>query len=108
MKNETQAEKNSYAISVEELRSQLNRGEDIFLLDVRTPEEYMQDNLGGVLIPLAELPYRLSELDPTKPMVIHCHVDGRSQQAMHLLLQNNFSSVKFLRGGIVAWRKGDL
>jgi rhodanese-related sulfurtransferase len=42
------------------------------LLDVREPEEYEEGHIpGAVLIPLSELPDRLSEIDPTKPVLAY-------------------------------------
>ena len=42
------------------------------LLDVREPEEYEQGQIpGAVLIPLSELPDRLSEIDPQKPVLAY-------------------------------------
>jgi len=50
-------------ISVEELKKKLDAKSDIFILDVREPHEYQICNLGGYLIPLGDLPKRVSELD---------------------------------------------
>lgn len=42
------------------------------LLDVRQPGEYEKRRLpGGMLIPLAQLPSRLGELDPDKPVIVY-------------------------------------
>ena len=42
------------------------------LVDVRQPKEYEQGHLPGArLIPLGELPKRLSELDPSKPTIVY-------------------------------------
>jgi rhodanese-related sulfurtransferase len=42
------------------------------LLDVRAPEEYEEGHIpGAVLIPLSELPDRLSEIDPQKPVLTY-------------------------------------
>jgi len=49
-------------ISPKELQEKRERGDDFLLLDVREPEEYQLANLGGTLIPLDELPRRLTEL----------------------------------------------
>src|SRR6201984_2917878 len=50
-------------IQVEELKRRLDAGEDIFILDVREPHEYQICHLNGHLIPLCDLPTRLSVLD---------------------------------------------
>lgn len=92
-------------ITVQELNEQLNQKQDIFILDVRSTEEYQQINNGGHLIPLPELAHRLSELPRDKPIVVLCHVGGRSQMALELLQQVGFTHAKNLIGGIVAWQR---
>ncbi len=90
-------------ISVEELKSKLAKGEDIFILDVREPHEYEISNLGGYLIPLGDLPERINELDTSREIVAHCKVGGRSAQAVAFLKKAGFKKVKNLVGGINAW-----
>ncbi len=90
-------------ITVEELKSKLDKGEDIFILDVREPHEYEISNLGGYLIPLGNLPERINELDTSREIVAHCKVGGRSAQAVSFLKKAGFKKVKNLVGGINAW-----
>ncbi len=90
-------------ISVQELAALRQTEADFFLLDVRNPDEYALCNLGGYLIPLSELPDRLSELNPHQSIIIHCHAGGRSRRAAEFLIQNGFTQVSNLQGGITAW-----
>ena len=90
-------------ITPEALKARLDRGEDIFILDVREPHEYQLANLGGRLIPLSALPGRLTELDATREIIVHCKLGGRSAKAVDLLRKAGFSNVKNLIGGIDAW-----
>jgi len=90
-------------MSVSELKHKLDAGEDIFVLDVREPYEYQIAQIGGHLIPLGELPSRMSELDTAKEIVIHCKSGGRSQRAAEFLAQNGFKKLHNLAGGITAW-----
>ena len=90
-------------ITVQTLSALLKDKADIFLLDVRNPNEYAFCNLGGHLIPLMELPTRLHELDPEKNIIVYCHAGGRSMRATQFLLQQGFKNVSNLRGGITAW-----
>jgi len=87
----------------EELKQRLDAGDDLFVLDVRDPHEYQICNLGGHLIPLKDLPQRVSELDPSREIVVHCKMGGRSAKAVDFLKQNGFSNVHNLAGGIQAW-----
>ncbi len=90
-------------MTVEELKKKMDAGEEVVLLDVREPFEYEIANLGGVLIPLGELPQRLDELDPSREIVVYCHSGVRSLQAAAFLRSRGFASTKSLSGGISAW-----
>ncbi len=92
-------------ITVEELKQRLDAKEDLFILDVREPHEYKICNLNGHLVPLGDLPKRISELDPAKnkEMVVHCRSGGRSAKAVEFLQKAGFSKAKNLKGGILAW-----
>ena len=90
-------------ISVEELKKKLDAKADIFVLDVREPHEYQICNLGGYLIPLGDLPKRISELDSSRQIVAHCKMGGRSAKAVAFLKQAGFTKVYNLTGGITAW-----
>jgi adenylyltransferase/sulfurtransferase len=87
----------------EELKQRLDAGDDLFVLDVREPNEYQICNLGGHLIPLNDLPKRVSELDSSREIVVHCKMGGRSAKAVDFLRQSGFGKVHNLAGGIQAW-----
>ena len=87
----------------EELKQRLDAGDDLFVLDVREPNEYQICNLGGHLIPLNDLPKRVSELDSSREIVVHCKMGGRSAKAVDFLKQAGFTRVHNLAGGINAW-----
>lgn len=75
------------------------------LLDVRQPKEYETGHLAGsILIPLKELPERLSELNKEKPLIVYCAIGGRSKVAAQLLSGQDFASVFNMTGGIKAWQ----
>jgi sulfur-carrier protein adenylyltransferase/sulfurtransferase len=90
-------------IQVEELKRRLDAGDDLFVLDVREPHEYQICNLGGHLIPLGDLPKRVSELDSSREIVAHCRSGVRSAKAVDFLQQAGFKKVTNLAGGILAW-----
>jgi sulfur-carrier protein adenylyltransferase/sulfurtransferase len=90
--------------TVEELKGRLDRREDVFILDVRNPEEYQICRIpGSTLIPLPALPQRFGELDRDREMVVHCKSGLRSQKAIQFLRQQGFRRLKNLQGGILAW-----
>ena len=90
-------------ITVRDLKSKLDRGEEVNVLDVREPHEYDVANIGVRLIPLGELPQRLVELDQDEYFVVHCKTGGRSARAVKLLQDSGFQNVFNVKGGITAW-----
>ncbi len=104
IRGEEQAvEISSTDIQVEELKRRLDAGENIYVLDVREPHEYQICNIGGHLIPLGDLPKRVSELDSSQEIVAHCRSGARSAKAVDFLKQAGFRKVHNLTGGILEW-----
>lgn len=68
------------------VKDQLN---DYSLIDVRELWERDIANIGGIHIPLAELPQRLKELEGSKPILIYCQTGSRSQIARQLFIDFN-------------------
>ena len=94
-------------ITVEELKSRVDAGEQLNVIDVREPDEYAEYNLGAKLIPLGQvLSMQLDELDDLKneELIIHCKSGKRSLQACLVMEQMGFSNVKNLVGGAMAWQ----
>jgi rhodanese-related sulfurtransferase len=91
-------------ITVTELKSQLERGEDIQLIDVREPMEFEICRLpDSILIPLGEIPKSQARLAADKPVVLICHHGFRSAQAIQYLSQRfGFQNLLNLKGGIHA------
>jgi adenylyltransferase/sulfurtransferase len=91
-------------LTVEELKKRIDRGEDLFILDVRNPEEFRICRIpGSTLIPLPSLPQRLGELDAGRELIVHCKSGVRSQKAIQFLREKGFRNLKNLKGGILAW-----
>jgi adenylyltransferase/sulfurtransferase len=91
-------------ISVQEFKRKIDNNEPLFVLDVREPAEYEIARMeNSTLIPLRDLPERLSEVDRTKPIVAFCHKGVRSVLAVDLLQDAGFENVSSLDGGIDAW-----
>ena len=91
-------------IGAAELAERLGRGEDVVLIDVREPHEFEIARIEGArLMPLNQVPERVSELDSAREIVLHCHHGVRSLRALEFLRQSGFRKLKSLRGGIDAW-----
>lgn len=94
----------SFSIYPKELKARIDKGDRLVLLDVREPWEHALAKLeGSVLIPLGTLPQSLSKLDRNAEIIAYCHHGMRSADATSFLLQQGFSNVKNLVGGIDAW-----
>ena len=91
-------------ITPEELKSRLDGGEKLILIDVREPEEYEICRIEGArLIPMREFPGRLHELNAKDSIVLYCHHGIRSAQVALWLKKQNFQKAESLQGGIEAW-----
>jgi sulfur-carrier protein adenylyltransferase/sulfurtransferase len=91
-------------MTVEELKARIDSGKPPILIDVREPREYDICRIPGArLIPLAQLPRHLAELDRTSEIVLQCKSGARSARATALLRENGFEKARNLTGGILAW-----
>ena len=93
-------------ISVHELNKMLKNQEDFLLLDVRTDHEVLLSKINNSIhIPMNEIPNRLDEIATDKEIIVQCKSGKRSAKVCEFLLNQNFSNVKNLTGGIIAWSK---
>lgn len=83
---------------------QERNGEQLILLDVRTPAEVNRGGIPGARhIPLHLLPAMRPELEDGAALVLYCHSGVRSAQGCAFLKSHGYSSVYNLRGGILGW-----
>lgn len=76
----------------------------VFLLDVREPYEYDEGHIPGVtLIPMGEIPNRLSEIPTDQQVIVTCRSGNRSGQVTDFLREQGFTNVHNMAGGINAW-----
>lgn len=95
---------NYESITPDELKRRLDAGERPELLDVREPWEYELARIeGSKLLPMGELPERVSELDPGTETVVICHHGSRSAYVTQALQRSGFSRVINLEGGLDAY-----
>jgi len=94
-------------ISVEEA-VQL-REEGAFILDVREPQEWDAGHIpGATLIPLGQIPDRLSEIPQDQPVVVVCRSGNRSGQATQFLRQSGYGLTTSMSGGMNQWAAANL
>ncbi|MBA3424264.1 MAG: hypothetical protein H0U04_06890 [Rubrobacter sp.] len=95
-------------ITPQELKRRLDDGDTPVLLDVRELWEFEIARIeGSKLIPMGEMPERVSELDPSAETVVICHHGSRSAYVTQALQQAGFGKVLNLEGGLDAYSRED-
>lgn len=93
-------------INPAELQQKLSNGENLYLIDVREPEEHQAFNIGGCLIPLPDIMSHVHEIPTDKPVILYCKMGVRSQIAIQRLTDKyGFTNLINLTGGMEAWKK---
>lgn len=91
-------------VTPQELKERLDKGERLFLLDVREPHEREICAIGGELIPMKSVVARVGEIPKDVDVVVYCRSGGRSQSvARELALHHGFTRVSNLAGGVLRW-----
>ncbi len=95
-------------ITVEELKSKIEGGENLHLVDVREPHEHAEFNIGGLLLPLGKVQtMQTEEIDELKgeTVYLYCRSGNRSGQACLILETMGFTNVVNVTGGMLAWQE---
>ncbi|WP_424963817.1 rhodanese-like domain-containing protein [Ekhidna sp.] len=92
-------------ITCQEVKQRLENGDKFNFIDVREEWEYEEANIGAKLIPLGDLPSRLSEIEHMKDaeVIVHCKSGARSGRAKKFLNSQGFTNVRNMEGGITAY-----
>lgn len=89
-------------VPVQDLRAAQEKGE--YVLDVRTDAEYQEGHVpGAVLLPLADLGTRMTEVPKNRPVYVICRSGSRSAQASAQLVKAGYTQVINVDGGMNAW-----
>jgi NADPH-dependent 2,4-dienoyl-CoA reductase/sulfur reductase-like enzyme/rhodanese-related sulfurtransferase len=94
------------SISPLEAKRRMDSGEDLILLDVRTPDEFSVMRLPDervVHIPLGALREKAAQLPRDKDILAFCKVSMRGYEAQRILNAAGFDRVCFIEGGLVGW-----
>ena len=93
--------------AVSDLMKLTETGEsDCMLIDCRETNEFDHCRIeGSKLIPMKEIPTRLSELESHRDqrLIVHCHHGGRSLRVVEFLRANGFPTAQNMTGGIDVW-----
>ncbi|MBV8710589.1 MAG: adenylyltransferase/sulfurtransferase MoeZ, partial [Solirubrobacterales bacterium] len=93
-------------ISAKDLAAMLDAGEEIFLVDVREPNEFEIVSIpGATLIPKGEFisGAALERLPQDKRIVLHCKTGVRSAEALAVVKNAGFTDAVHVGGGVLAW-----
>ena len=94
------------ALSPLKVKEKLDRGDDVVLLDVRSPQEYESvriDDPRVTLLPLGKLRREWRQLPREKEIIAFCGASLRGYEAQKILENKGFTDVKFMDGGLAAW-----
>ncbi len=79
------------------------------LLDVREANEFEEVRApGAVLMPMSSFAARAGELPPDRPLMVVCHLGGRSAAAAGFLIRSGRADVVNVAGGMDAWERAGL
>lgn len=87
-----------------EAKALIGKGRNVFILDVRTPQERGEGFIpGSVLIPINTLENRVNEIPKNRPVVVYCAVGSRSRAVAQALAGMGYPEVYNMRDGIMGW-----
>ena len=97
------------ALSVQEAAARLEDGSSALLVDVREVNEYVALRAADtLLVPLSELAARLPDIPRDRPLLLVCRSGARSGRATLFLLQQGYTDVHNVAGGMIAWQAAGL
>ena len=86
------------------LEHQSRHPDHLFVLDVRTPQEYAEGHVpGAVNVPYDQLASRLAEVPKDKDVVLYCKSGRRAGIAADVLAANGYMRLSHLEGDMPAW-----
>ena len=95
----------AYPLEITVAQAAEKRDQGAFILDVRQPEEWTQFHIpGATLIPLGDLPSRLSEVPKDREVVVVCRTGNRSAQGRDILRNAGYTLVTSMTGGVTEWQ----
>jgi rhodanese-related sulfurtransferase len=96
-------------VNVQEAAQRQNGETPALLIDVREMNEYLELRAeSSTLIALSEFGTRFEELPKDQPLLMICRSGARSGRATAFLLQQGYTDVNNVEGGMLAWKQADL
>lgn len=94
-------------INAAEFKGRVDKGEHVNLLDVREEIEYATYNIGGMNMPLSVISDRMALIpyNKTDEIVVICKIGIRSETARQIMIDNGYTNVRNLSGGLIGLQK---
>ena len=95
-------------ISPQELKERIDKGEELYIVDVREPDEHAAFNIGGRLVPVGDiLAMQTEEIDEwkDKEVIFYCRSGARSARAAQFAEMLGFQNTVNLTGGMLSWKE---
>jgi len=93
-----------HEISPQELKQRLADSNDVLLIDIREEWEREAYNIGGLHIPMGDIPARLNEIPKDREVILYCEKGIRSVIAIQRLQTIGYDNLYNLSGGMKAWK----
>ena len=85
-----------------------DEGRSLVFLDIREPHEINHGHIAGALIiPMNQVPHRITEIPTDKTLIVYCAAGARSFGVAHYLREQGIEDAWSLIGGIGAWTEQD-
>lgn len=95
----------SAVVTLDQARADSEAGRAL-LVDIREPDEHATGVASGArLLPMSQLPGRLSELPKDRPVLLICNTQNRSRATFDALRQRGYTNLQFVQGGMSEWAR---
>jgi len=95
-------------LTVQELKKRLDRGEDLFVLDVREKGRWDEGHIKGAgHIYAGHVKRRLDEIPADRPIVVACNTGNHASLVASILRREGYREVYNLLGGMAAWQDAE-
>ncbi len=92
-----------------EAKGIIDKTKNVYILDVRTPDERKQGYIAGSeLIPIDMVEKRIGEIPKNRPIIVYCAVGSRSRVVAQALGRQGYQNVYNMRDGIFGWQRNGL
>lgn len=99
-------ERNYISVNVAEAYELIKENDDIYILDVRTRDEYRKGHLRKAKnIPLADIDKRLSKIPRNNDVLVYCRNGARSVRAIRRLEVAEYKNLYHMHEGYMGWKK---